>query len=211
MDERRGNQRRASDCNDSIVERLAQPVQHMPCAFGQLVEEEDAMVRQRHLPGHGDLAAANQADVGDGVVWGAERPGGDTGGRAGRAVGRGPRSRHRSPVRRVRRSGGTRCSRYPSSRLPFCPNPCLLPRRSACQPLSAGMPAISAATSPRLPGNGRPRACCVLDRRHMICIAMRAARGYHVVLYRSTRLIRRENGRDATSGFDSTRPPGKGP
>ena len=28
----------------------------------------------------------------------------------------------------------------------------------------------------------------------MICIAMRAARGYHVVLYRATRLIRREAG-----------------
>ena len=45
----------------------------------------------------------------------------------------------------------------------------------------------------------------------MICIAMRAARRYHVVLYRATRLIRREDGRAATSGFDSTRPPGKGP
>jgi len=52
---------------------------------------------------------------------------------------------------------------------------------------------------------------CVLDRRHMIWIAMRAARRYHVVLYRSTRLIRREDGRATTSGFDSTRPPGKGP
>ena len=96
-------------------------------------------------------------------------------------------------------------------RLPCCPNPCLLPRRSACQPLSAGMPAMSAAPSPRLPGNGRPRACCVLDRRHMIYIALRAARGYHVVLYRSTRLRRREDGPDATSGFDSTRPSGTGP
>src|SRR5262245_17764892 len=68
-----------------------------------------------------------------------------------------------------------------------------------------------AETYPRLRWNGRPRACCVLDRRHIICIAMRVARGYHVVLYRSTRLIRREDGQAATSGFDSTRPPGKGP
>jgi hypothetical protein len=45
----------------------------------------------------------------------------------------------------------------------------------------------------------------------MICIAMRAARGYHVVLYRATRLIRREDGRTAARGFDSTRPAGKGP
>src|SRR5712691_2228823 len=69
---------------------------------------------------------------------------------------------------------------------------------------------MSAATSPRLPRHGRPRSSCVLDRRHLICIAMRAARGYHVVLYRSTRLRRREDGRAATSGFDSTRPPGTG-
>jgi anaerobic selenocysteine-containing dehydrogenase len=52
---------------------------------------------------------------------------------------------------------------------------------------------------------------CVLDRRHMLCIAMRAARGYHVLLYRTTRLLRREDGRAATSGFDSTRPPDQGP
>ena len=93
----------------------------------------------------------------------------------------------------------------------FCPNPGLLPRRCACQPLSAGMAAMAAAPSPRLPGHGRPRASCVLDRRHMICIAMRAARGYHVVLDRSTHVRRREDERAATSGFDSTRPPGKGP
>src|SRR5262245_9913709 len=35
-------------------------------------------------------------------------------------------------------------------------------------------------------------AHCVLDRRHMICIAMRAMWRYHVVRYRSTRLRRRE-------------------
>ena len=57
----------------------------------------------------------------------------------------------------------------------------------------------------------RPGACCVLDRRHMIYIAMRAARGYHVVLYRATRVRRREDGQAATSGFDSTRSPGTGP
>jgi hypothetical protein len=51
----------------------------------------------------------------------------------------------------------------------------------------------------------------VRNRRHMICIAMRVARGYHVVLYKSTRLIRREDGRAAASGFDRTHPPGKGP
>src|SRR5437870_2813383 len=83
--------------------------------------------------------------------------------------------------------------------------------RHVCHPLSAGMPAMSATTSSHLPGNGHLIAYCVLDRRRTICIAMRAARRYHIVLYRSTRLIRREDGWAATSGFDSTRPPGKGP
>src|SRR5438093_2857078 len=63
----------------------------------------------------------------------------------------------------------------------FCPNPGLLPRRSPCQPLSAGMPAMAAATSPRLPRHGRSRASCGLDSRHMIYFAMRAGRGYYVV------------------------------
>jgi hypothetical protein len=38
----------------------------------ELIEEEDAMMRQRHLAGHGDLAPTDQADVGDGVVRGAK-------------------------------------------------------------------------------------------------------------------------------------------
>jgi hypothetical protein len=32
------------------------------------------------------------------------------------------------------------------------------------------LPAMSAATSPRLPRHGRSRASCVLDRRHMILL-----------------------------------------
>jgi hypothetical protein len=46
----------------------------------ELIEEEEAMMRQRHLAGHGHLAPTDHADVGDGVVRGATRPGGDTGG-----------------------------------------------------------------------------------------------------------------------------------
>jgi len=43
----------------------------------ELIEEEDAMMRQRHLPRHGHLAPTDHADVGDGVVRGAKRLGGD--------------------------------------------------------------------------------------------------------------------------------------
>jgi hypothetical protein len=52
----------------------------MALELRELIEEEDAMMRQGHLPGHGDLAPTDQADVRDGVVRGTTQPGGDTGG-----------------------------------------------------------------------------------------------------------------------------------
>jgi hypothetical protein len=42
---------------------------------GRLVQEEDAMLGQAHLPRPGNEAAANEAGVGDGVVERAERAG----------------------------------------------------------------------------------------------------------------------------------------
>src|SRR5262249_43032877 len=45
---------------------------------------------------------------------------------------------------------------------------------------------------------------------HGFCLAMKAVRGYPVVLDRATRVRRREGGRAPTSGFDSTRAPGTG-
>jgi hypothetical protein len=56
----------------------------MACELRERIEAEEAMRRQRHLPGHGHLAPTDQADVGDGVVRGATRPAGDTGGLAAR-------------------------------------------------------------------------------------------------------------------------------
>jgi hypothetical protein len=47
--------------------RLAQHLQPVTCARGQLVEEQDAVVRQRHLARPGELPAADAADGGDGV------------------------------------------------------------------------------------------------------------------------------------------------
>jgi hypothetical protein len=52
----------------------------MPSEFGEFVEEEDAMMGQRHLARHGHLAAADQSHIGDWVTGGATRPGGDKGG-----------------------------------------------------------------------------------------------------------------------------------
>jgi hypothetical protein len=52
----------------------------MPSEFGEFVEAEDAMMGQRHLARHGHLAAADQSHIGNGLVGGATRPGGDEGG-----------------------------------------------------------------------------------------------------------------------------------
>jgi hypothetical protein len=43
----------------------------MACELPELIAEEEAMRRQRHLSEHGNVAAADQADVGDGMemVW----------------------------------------------------------------------------------------------------------------------------------------------
>ena len=58
---------------ETLLERLPQHLQPMACACGPLVEAQPAVMRQRHLAGHGHLAAADHADVGDSVVWGATR------------------------------------------------------------------------------------------------------------------------------------------
>ena len=86
-DERRSHHRRASNCNDSILERLSEHFEDVTLEFGQLIEEDDAVVRPRHLPRHGDLAAAEHADAGDGVVRGATGPGKAEGGVAAGYIG----------------------------------------------------------------------------------------------------------------------------
>jgi hypothetical protein len=63
--------------DDSILGWLLQHLEDMAFELRELIEEEDAMMRQRHLPGHGHLAPIDQADVGDGVVRGATRLWGD--------------------------------------------------------------------------------------------------------------------------------------
>jgi hypothetical protein len=62
---------------NTILERLAQDFQDVAFELGQFTQKEPAVVRQRHLPGRGDLPAADQAHVRDGVVRGAERARGD--------------------------------------------------------------------------------------------------------------------------------------
>jgi hypothetical protein len=76
-DWRRSAHRRTSDGNHSILDRLASHLQPVACARGPRIEAQDAVVRLRHLARYGYLTAADHADVGNGVVGGATRPGGD--------------------------------------------------------------------------------------------------------------------------------------
>jgi hypothetical protein len=65
---------------DTLLKRLAQDFQDVSCALGQLVQEEHAVVRQRHLPGPRHLPTTDQANVREGVIGGATGARGDQGG-----------------------------------------------------------------------------------------------------------------------------------
>jgi hypothetical protein len=65
---------------DTILERLPPHLQHVAFELGPLVEAQEAVVRQRHLTGHGHLTTADHADVGNGMVRRAKGTRGDDGG-----------------------------------------------------------------------------------------------------------------------------------
>ena len=71
-------------CRDTLLEGLAPDLEAMARACGPLIHEQDAMVRQGHLPRQGPLAAADQAHIRDRVVRGAERACDDEGGATAR-------------------------------------------------------------------------------------------------------------------------------
>jgi hypothetical protein len=71
----------ARDGDGVIFERLAQDFENVARKFGQLVEEKQAVVRERDFAGAGHDAAADEAGVGDGVVRRAEGPLRDEAGR----------------------------------------------------------------------------------------------------------------------------------
>ena len=73
--EPRGEHRRARGAGDhdaAVLERLAKDLQHMTGELQHLVEEEDAVMGETDLAGTRLRAAANQRDVGDGVMRGAK-------------------------------------------------------------------------------------------------------------------------------------------
>jgi hypothetical protein len=65
---------------ETLLERQPQDLKHMARELRELIEEEDAMMRQRHFARHGDLATTEQSGIGNGVMRGAKGPAGDEGG-----------------------------------------------------------------------------------------------------------------------------------
>jgi hypothetical protein len=71
---------------DTLLERLAPDLQDMAAALGPCIQEERAMVGQRHLTRPRHVPPTDQPDIGDGVMRGAKRARGDDRGlRAGEA------------------------------------------------------------------------------------------------------------------------------
>ncbi len=66
--------------SNTLLDQLAPPLEHMPRALGECIEADDPVVGPRHLARHRHLAAPDHAHLGDGLVGGATRPGGDDGG-----------------------------------------------------------------------------------------------------------------------------------
>ena len=64
----------ARDGDGVILERLAHDFEHVAREFRQLVEKEEAVVRERYFAGARHDAAADEAGVGDGVVRRAKGP-----------------------------------------------------------------------------------------------------------------------------------------
>jgi hypothetical protein len=67
---------------DTILERLPQDLQDMAAARGPCIQEAHAVVGPRHLARPRHVATADQPRIGEGVMGGATRAGGDDGGAA---------------------------------------------------------------------------------------------------------------------------------
>src|SRR6266511_1473350 len=60
--------RGTGDRHHALLEGFAQDLDDMALELGQLIQKENAMMRQGHLPRQGLLASADQAHLGDRVA-----------------------------------------------------------------------------------------------------------------------------------------------
>src|SRR5262245_53139092 len=73
--------------DETLLQGLAQNLQHMAAELRQLIQEQHAVVGQRHLAWQQHVAPADQPDVREGVMRGAKRAGRHQGGAVARAAG----------------------------------------------------------------------------------------------------------------------------
>ncbi len=59
---------------DTLLQRLAQDLQDMAAELGELIQEEHAIVGQRHFARHGDLAPTDQPRIRDGMEGARQGP-----------------------------------------------------------------------------------------------------------------------------------------
>jgi hypothetical protein len=62
---------------DALLERLAQDFEDMAAELGQFIQEEDAIMGQRHFTRHRHMAPTDQPRIRDGVMGGAAWAGRD--------------------------------------------------------------------------------------------------------------------------------------
>jgi hypothetical protein len=72
---------------DALHQRLPQDLQDMAAELGQFIQEEDAVMGQRHVARHRHGAPADQPDIQDGVMGGATWVGRDQRGAVAREAG----------------------------------------------------------------------------------------------------------------------------
>jgi hypothetical protein len=139
---------------NTLLERLPQHLQHVAFELGHLIEGEEAVVRQRHLTGHGDVAAADQADVGDGVMRGAKGARGDEGrvaaGQPGHTVD--PRRLDGLSQGHLRQDGGE------AARQPRCPRPRTTQHEEMMNTTPASRSAVPTPLERPMPTRGRSGA-----------------------------------------------------
>jgi hypothetical protein len=64
-------------CCNTLLKRLAQDLEHMAAALGPFIQQDHAMVGERHLARTRHVAPADQPRIRDGVVGRATRAGRD--------------------------------------------------------------------------------------------------------------------------------------
>ena len=186
-----GAARGAGDDDSPLLQRLAQGLENALGELRQLVQEEDAVVREADLARPRDAAAADQARVGDGVMRRAERPLGDEPAVGGQEPARRCRSwRPRAP-RRGSAAAGCPARRRASMVLPEPGGPSM---STLCAPAAATSSARLTCSWPRTSAKSTASAAGAISHRPAVerGMAARAPRSGSPPRPGASRRVRRE-------------------